>query len=130
MSSVRSEYSVAELRKQITARRDNRIAKAEETCAHESDVKARRDEWRAQVEADVRALHRKLKTATDAELEHFRIKGAPSWSSYRTPEDARDRLIGEANDSYDRATRRLDAIKSDKGTLYLTPGMLNDLFGL
>lgn len=130
MSSVRSEYTVAELRKQVTAKRDKRIRKAEETCAHESAISARRDEWRAKVEADVRSLHRRLKTVTDTELEHFRIKSAPSWSSYRTPEGARDREVSDANASYERAVLRLDAIKSDKGTLHLTPSMLNDLFGL
>lgn len=128
--TVRSEYNVADLRKQIGAKRDSRIAKAEETFARDSDYTARHAEWRTEAEASIRALHRRLKTVTDAELAGFRVKAAPSVREWRTPEEERDRQISDANETHDRAMRRLDAMRSDKGVLSLTPSMLREIFGL
>lgn len=128
--SVRSDYKVEELRKQIAVKRDTRIANAKEKFAYESDTAARRDEWRKEAEAAVRSLHRRLKTMSDTELQGFRVKRAPSYNEYRTPEDERDREIREAQASFERAMRRLDAISSDAGIVSLTPSMLTDVFGL
>lgn len=128
--SVRSEYSKKELRKQIDAKRDERVRQAQETFAYDGDIAARRDEWREEAEKSIRALYRKLKTITDAELSGFRVKSTPSRNSYSSPESVRDREIKYANSEQAQAIRRLESIRADDDILRLTPSMVRDLFGL
>jgi hypothetical protein len=129
--SGRLDYTVDGLREQIEAGRDRRVAAAEDACARDRDLAARRDEWRAEQEARVRRLARKLKDVPDNELGSFSIPQCPHVTySWRTPEKRRDDEVAQANADADRALARLEAVKTANGTLSLTRNMLAEWFGL
>lgn len=128
--SVRLDYSVDSLRKQITDRRDRNIAAAEAAYAEALDLPARRDAWRAEQEKRVRSLARRIKAVPDNELGSFEVPSCPTLSRWDKPADERDRAIEKAEQQYTWAIGRLDGLRTKDGVLSLTPTMLRDWFGL
>lgn len=128
--STRLEYSIESLREQIASKRDRRIAQAVAEYESAIDLAKARDEWRGEQEKRIRSLARRLASAADNELESFRVKPCPRNDSWRTPEQHRDEEVQRANERFEHAIGRLDALRTKDGSVALTPTMLRDWFSL
>lgn len=128
--SVRVEYEVAALRKQIEAKRDTAIRAAQAEYDEMADLPARREKWRAEQERRVRSLARRLKDVPDNELGSFKVPACPTNDRYRTPEVRLKEAIADAEKACERALRRLEGMRAKDGVLHLTSAMLRDWFGL
>lgn len=133
MSTTRMTYAVAALREQITAKRDKKIAAAEAAYEEKMKVGERRDAWRAEQERSIRALARKVKNLSDAEIESFHIPPCPRIDTRygASPESDRNQAINQARQAYEWAIGRLEGLaKSGSDTVTVTSKMMRDWFGL
>ena len=133
--TTRLTFEVEDLRKQITDRRDERIARAAARRDRALDLEGRVADWRKEQEKRIKDLARNIGTKPDSVLSGFKVPSAPSWGdddgwSRRDPNAAYEKEVLEATTQSENYLRRLNALTTKSGSISLTAKMLSDYFNL
>lgn len=131
--SARLDYHVDKLREAVAEKRTAALTEAHAEFDRDSNLAARRDEWREKQEKRVKALARNIKSVPDNELGSFSVPACPSNDDRyyrRSPEAQLNEAVEKAEKDYERRMRRLDAVRSEAGVISLTPNMLAEFFGI
>ena len=133
MTSSKLRFDRDGLRAAIEADYDRRIASAEADLREAQDPEhhaALAAEWRADAEAQISAFFRTLGTATNAQIEGFRIRSAPKLHDDYALRRLRDEPAA-LRSLKARSLAKVDAVRPDAdGALAVTATQMSDFFGL